>query len=231
MAAWMLPAAMVVSSLMNAWGSNKAARTSAAVPRDLGPLRGQTLDLLSGLLRPGAFGAGGMGSTMFGLSSGPSPEMQTFDTVRPMLEAMMTGSGPQFERDIAMGNQSGGRFSSANAIMRGEAYRNLYNQRNQTAQTLGILSQGAGGAQRGAEQFRANLLAGLLGLGGQATLSLPVTQQPNALQNFGQAGMDISQLLMMLQAMRGGNANTGPATTVARTPIPGVWNPTIGTGL
>ena len=158
------------------FGGNKGAK--AQVPADMRGLRKQNIDLLSQLLSPGAFNSGGAGRNFFfqGGSQGasqffdaPSPEMKTMETLMPMLEGMMTGSGPQFERDIAMANTSGGRFSSGNAIMRGEALRNLFNQRGQTAQTMGMLSQNAGQAQMARQQMFAQLMAGLLGMSTQAT--------------------------------------------------------------
>ena len=158
----------------------------AVVPKDMQGLRGQQIDLLSAFLKPGAFQPGGMGANFFFGGRNPldailgqtPPEMQTYNTVRPVLEGMLTGTGPQFERDIANANQQGGRFGSANAILRGEALRNLFNMRNQTAQTLGALSGQAGSAQWdrtfAAQNQMLQLLSGLFGMSGQATLSLPV---------------------------------------------------------
>src|SRR5207302_99352 len=108
---------------------------------------------------------------------------------------------PQFERDIAMGNQQGQRFGSANAMMRGEAFRNLYNQRNQTAQTIGMLGQQQAGlynqgAQVGAQQASQQdlqtqrtlqLLGGPLGPRQQMTAGLPIVQTPNLKQALGGA--------------------------------------------
>lgn len=164
-------------------------RPVAQVPADMRGLRSQNLQLLQSLLSPGAFQTGGAGLDFFyggvdgasQLLNSPSPEMQTFNTARPILEGMLTGTGPQFERDIALANQTGGRFSSGNAVMRGEALRNLFNQRTQTAQTLGMLAGSAGNAQFDrqfqVQQQRLELLAGLLGMSGQATLGLPIKQK------------------------------------------------------
>jgi hypothetical protein len=152
-------------------------------------LRQQNIDMLQAFLKPGAFDAGGAGNNFFfGGGSGvngisqflnqPSPEMRTYDTARPILEGMLTGTGPQFEADIGAANSRGGRFGSANAVMRGEALRNLFNQRTQTASTLGALAGQAGSStwDRLSQQQnqRLQLLAGLLGMSNQATLSLPV---------------------------------------------------------
>ena len=161
-------------------------------------------ELLSALLAPGAFDAGGFGQNyFFGQQSDlqrttrtgineflrqPSPETRTYDFARPILEGMLTGTGPQFERDIAAANSQGARFGSANAILRGEALRNLFNQRTQTANTLGMLSSQAGqnpfqrmlagGAFADADMDRRiALLTGLMGLTASTSFGLPIQQQ------------------------------------------------------
>lgn len=189
----------------------------ALVPKDLQGLRQQNIDLLSAFLRPGAFGPGGAGMDFFfggqngaaNLLNTPSPEMQTYDKLRPILEGMMTGTGPQFERDIGMANATGGRFGSANAILRGEALRNLFNQRNQTAGTLGMLSQAAGSSQfdrrMAVQSQQLQLLAGLLGMSGQATLSAPIQQGDND-----NGMLDIMKLIATV-GMNRGQGSGGPA--------------------
>src|SRR3990167_9073212 len=159
----------------------------AIVPPDLRGLRAQQIQLLMSLLSPGAFGTGGAGQGFFGVdafSNAPSPETQTFNTARPILEGMLTGTGPQFERDIASANQQGGRFSSGNAILRGEALRNLFNQRTQTAGTLGVLAGQAGASQFQKQNQFMQLMAGLLGMGGQFTTSQPQRQPANNSGDF-----------------------------------------------
>jgi hypothetical protein len=128
------------------------------------------------------------------LLRGPTPEQRAFDISLPALQSMLTGGGPQFERDLSMANQQGGRFGSANAILRGEAFRNLFNLRNQVAQTLGLLGQGAGQAERGLAgqafgigqqqagqadietQRRLQILMQLLGVGQQTAFNVPIQQ-------------------------------------------------------
>lgn len=128
---------------------------------------------------------------------GPTPEQRALDISLPSLQAMLTGTGPQFEQDLSLANQQGGRFGSANAILRGEAFRNLYNLRNQTAGTLGMLSQAAGGANRGLAgqafgvgqqqaqqgdietQRRLQILMQLLGVGQQTAFNVPIQQGGN----------------------------------------------------
>jgi len=124
----------------------------------------------------------------------PTPEQRALDVSMPALQAMLTGQGPQFEQDIGLANQQGGRFGSGNAILRGEALRNLFNMRTQVAQTLGLLSSGAGQANRGLAgqafqtgttqagqadletQRRLQILMQLLGVGQQAALNHPLKQ-------------------------------------------------------
>lgn len=203
--------------------------TNALVPKDMQGLRNQNIDLLSAFLQPGAFDAGGKGANYFfgggvnGISqflNQPSPEMRTYDTARPVLEGMLTGTGPQFERDITAANTQGSRFGSANAILRGEALRNLFNQRTQTASTLGALAGQAGSSQFDrmfqVQNQRLQLLAGLLGMSGQATLSAPVEH------NDGHLG-DILKLIATF-AGRGGATASAAGGRSGATPQPTLMN-------
>lgn len=193
----------------------------ALVPPDMAGMRAQQIQLLMSLLSPGAFGPGGAGQNFFGAENfptGPSPETSVFNTARPVLEGMLSGGGPQFERDIAMANATGGRFSSGNAIMRGEALRNLFNARTQTAQTLGVLGGQAGTSQANQRNQLLQLLAGLLGMSGQATLSAPV-QAPNK----GAFGDILSIFAALVSGGKGGGgggaaAPAGPTFSPAPNP-------------
>lgn len=176
----------------------------ALIPKDLQGVRQQNigwlqhpdqfLKMLQGLVPQNGLQTGGMNAIQTQLGQA-TPEQRALDTAMPSLQAMLTGTGPQFERDIAVGNQEGGRFGSANAIMRGEAYRNLYNQRNQTAGTLGMLAGGAGNANRGLAQQAFNMgdqstarqfaaLMQLLGVGQQAAFNHPTQQGGGGLGSF-----------------------------------------------
>ena len=194
--------------------------------------KSQLNELLSAFLTPGAFDQGGAGQNFFfGQPSAlqrttrsgieeflrqPSPETRTYDFARPILEGMLTGTGPQFERDISAANSQGGRFGSANAILRGEALRNLFNQRTQTANTLGMLSQSAGenpfrrllagGAFADQDMDRRiALLTGLMGLTAQTSFGLPIQQS---------GGNGFAQFLSVLAPLLGG-AFGGPAGAAA----------------
>lgn len=133
----------------------------------------------------------------------PAPEQRAFDMASGGLQEILNGGGPQFERDLSLANQQGGRFGSANAIMRGEAFRNMFNARDQAAQTLGMLSSSAGqnpfqrlmggfgvGQQESGQadietQRRLQLLMQLLGVGQQSALNAPVTQGSSPLDFLG----------------------------------------------
>lgn len=238
----------IIASLIGAGGTVAGSllgrKSRAAVPKDIEPLRAQQLQLLQALLQPGGiekfFGplgvpqsdlqrqaAGGISQFL----NQPAPEQRAFDVSRPILEGMLTGTGPQFERDISMANQQGGRFGSANAILRGEALRHLFNQRTQTAETLGMLAGQAGqnpfgrllaGGGFGTElakqgdigtQRLIQLLSGILGVGQQTAFNLPITQQPNFLEQGGSALSGLSQLLALLPLLQGRGAPTGRGRT------------------
>lgn len=220
--------------------------------RAMGAFRNSSMDMFNSMFQPGGFES--MAQRFMPTSSlqrtsrsgieaflnQPAPEMRTFETARPILEGMLTGTGPQFEADIGAANATGGRFGSANAIMRGEALRHLFNQRTQTAQTLGMLAGQAGDAPfkrmlAGGEFAnneaiqRAQLLIGLLGMGLQ-------TSTP---QGGGGSGiMDFAKLLTLAGAfkgqggMGGGGARGGGNTGWTWNDVPAWLNtpsmPTIG---
>jgi len=164
--------------------------------------------------------------------------MRTLETARPILEGMLTGTGPQFERDLSLANQQGGRFGSANAILRGEATRNLFNLRNQTAGTLGMLSGQAGqadfsrlmgafgiGQQQAqqadiATQRLIQLLQGALGTAQQTAFNVPISQGQNWAGAIGQGGMDIAQLLALLPMLQGGGGQGGGGQMTGQVPWP-----------
>ncbi len=184
----------------------------ALVPRDVRGVRQQQIGYLQNpnsfiemLLRQGGGGGniGTLGVPQSGLQMQgadalgamlrqPTPEQRALDISLPQLQEMLTGQGPQFERDLSLANQQGGRFGSANAILRGEALRNQFNMRNQTAGTLGMLSGSAGQANRGLAgqafntgqqqafqgdietQRRLQILMQLLGVGQQTAFNVPI---------------------------------------------------------
>jgi hypothetical protein len=206
----------------------------ALVPKDMQGLRQQNIDLLMSFMKQGAFEQGGAGRNFF-FGVGPnsvdnflsreSPEMATYNSMRPILEGMMTGTGPQFERDIAGANSQGGRFGSANAILRGEALRNLFNQRTQTANTLGSLAGQAGSSQFDRLFSQQNqmlqLISGLFGMSQSAT-NFPVENDKGA---FG----DIMKIGASYFGGRGGGGGSNAQRTSrmpAGQPVPWDWGNT-----
>lgn len=187
-------------------------QAQALVPKDIRGLRQQQLGYLQ---NPNSFLQllGGLGSPQSPLQMQgadaigtmlrqPTPEQRSLDISLPALQEMLTGQGPQFERDLSVANSQGGRFGSANAILRGEAFRNLYNVRNQVAQTLGLLGSSAGQANRGLAgqafsvgqqqagqsdietQRRLQILLQLLGVGQQTAFNVPISQAPSPFQQI-----------------------------------------------
>lgn len=204
-------------------------------PPDLQGQRGHQIDLLNSLFGGSGNGSapGGMFEQMFGNMSNPTsalqrqsmggisqylnqpaPEQQAFDMSHPALQAILGGKPgqgimdalqPKFDQNLAQANQQGGRFGSANAIMRSNAL-NDYNllgaqaaqQGQQTqlqaANILGVLGGQAGqnpfsrmlGAygvgqqdanqQDQGTQRRLQMLMQLLGVGQQASLGGPTVQ-------------------------------------------------------
>ena len=152
-----------------------------------------------------------------------SPEARALDESRGALGGIInqnSGQGiieqlqPGFERGLATANQSGGRFGSANAVLRSRAlddFNLLSNQalqqgqQNQigASQILGMLSGQAGqadfgrllqqfgiGSQEAAQgdietQRRLGLGTGLFGQANQAAFNVPNVQNPSALEQFG----------------------------------------------
>lgn len=211
-----------------------AGQPKALVPKDLQGVRRQQigylqdpqsfLQLLGGLGSPQS-GLQRQGADAIGTQLGQmTPEQRTLDVAFPALQGMLTGTGPQFERDIATANDQGGRFGSANAVLRGEALRNLFNMRTQVAQTLGLLSQGAGQANRGLAgqafqagttqaqqgdletQRRLQVLLQLLMGGQQAAFNVPTQEGGGGLGGFlkGIAGLVGGSALGPIGAAIGG---------------------------
>lgn len=155
----------------------------------------------------------------------PTPEQQALNTALPGLQEMLSGgASPQFNQDLALANQQGGRFGSANEILRGQALTGLWNQRNQAANTLGMLSSAAGQGQSRQAGFmdmetqrRLQLLMSLLGTSQSASFNLPFVTQPSVLDTIGQIGGTAAALGW--GPFGGGNSGGG-----AGAPPPGTIN-------
>jgi len=231
-----IPAIFAGGQLLQGLGNRQGPNTNVAMPPDIRQPRQNQLGTLDFLLggQQGAQGQGGNPldrlQSFFGPLGMPQTDLQRQGagnmtsmlnanapgSAMNVLQGMMTGTGPQFERDIAGANQQGQRFGSANEILRGEALRNLFNMRTQTAGAMGALNQqgfgmGQAQAQQGDVQTQRilQLLGGLLGLRQQATMELPITQTPNAAQAGGGALSNIGMLLPFLMSMGGGGPASG----------------------
>ena len=223
------------------------------VPSQLQPAQSNQLSLLNAFLNPqqGGGAQGGNLQSFFGnlnvpasdlqrqatggisqYLNQPNPAQRAFDTSMPALQEILTpGSmNPQFAQDLSLANQQGGRFSSANEILRGEAFRNLFNARTQAASTLGMLGQSANNANIGnlgaaygigqnqatqaaaGPRTYADLLSGLMGMQQQLIGGLPITQTPGLGQQIGAAGFGLADIFRMLQGGgQGGMGGSGAA--------------------
>lgn len=176
--------------------SSKPAQYSQPIPEDIKGLRKQQIDLLTKLLGGGGADEiskyfGGIGSPQTGLQrqagqgieqfmNQPAPEQRALETSMPMLQNILAGKPgqgvidalqPHFERNLASANQQGGRFGSANAVMRSRAVDdfNLLGAKAaeqgqqtqlQASQMLALLSNQAG-------QNPFNRMMGAYGIGQQ----------------------------------------------------------------
>ncbi len=148
---------------------------------------------------------------------------------------------PGFERNLGLANQAGGRFGSANAVLRSRAvddFNLLSNQalqqgqQNQisASQILGMLSGQAGQADFGRllQQFgigtqeagqadietqrRLGLGTGLFGQANQAAFNVPNVQNPSALEQFGGIAGNTAGIFNALGGVFGGNQRSTGVT-------------------
>jgi hypothetical protein len=123
--------------------------------------------------------------------SQPAPEQRALDVAMPMLQDIISGRAtPGLESGLRQANQSGGRFGSANAIMRGTAMEHLMQQQMGAAQTLGGLS-----AQAGQNPFQRLLGGEQLGQHQAQQPDIGVQRQIQLLMHLlsGQLGMEQQQ--------------------------------------
>jgi len=152
---------------------------------------------------------------------------------------------PFFDKGVANANQQGGRFGSANALLRSQNLdsTNLLanqalqqGQQNQigAANILGMLSGQAGQADFGRllQQFgigqqeaqqgdietqrRLGLGTGLFGVANQAAFNVPTVQQPSALEQFGGIAGNTADIFGAL----GGNMTRSPKGQTVHPPAP-----------
>ena len=248
--------------MIGALGGGKRS-TQPAVPSDVAGIRGGQTNFLEQFMQAlqsgnleqfiqGSFGNIGVPQTGLqqqasgGISqflNQQSPEARTLQESRGALSGIVnqnSGQGiidalqPGFERNLSLANQQGGRFGSANAVLRSRAlddFNLLSNQalqqgqQNQigAAQILGMLSGQAGtadfgrllqgfgvGTQQAGQadietQRRLGLGTGLFGQANQAAFNVPSVQQPSALEQFSGAAGSAVGIFNALGGVFGGN--------------------------
>lgn len=196
-------AAPVVGGIVGRAVGPKSPKTQAMVPPDLAPLRNQQIQLLMRLLG----GPGNAQSRLEGffgpLSSQQQQTSQNFlsnlvNMQRPeqrTLEALQ----PSFDRNLAAANQTGGRFGSSNALLRGRALEDFnmlgaqvsqqaQQQQLQAAQLLSSLGQND-------VNTRLNLLQSLLGTAQGASFNLPIGTTPSGFQQGVGLGQGVGDII------------------------------------
>jgi len=192
-----------------------------------------------------------------GQLSGPLLGIANQNSGQGIIDALQPG----FEQNLALANQQGGRFSSGNLRLRGQAlddFNLLSNQalqqgqQNQinASQILGMLSGQAGQADFGRllQQFgigtqeaqqgdietqrRLGLGTGLFGLANQAAFNVPTVQNPSALEQFGGIAGNTAGIFNALGGTFGGNQRgLPPAPNVPIGEIDAAVNPNNLTGV
>lgn len=198
---------------------NKPAKATATVPGDLQGLRGQDISFLSSIMNaPDAASRQKALENFFGpLVSGQQTEASGIlsnigaDNGQNVINAL----APQYQKNLAYANQSGGRFGSANALMRAGAANDFnvlsagianqaQDRRMNAAQLLGGLGQQL-------LQNRVGLLNQIMSTSLQAGLGQPTTVSPSSAQqgaSFGQGlGGILSQIAPMFMKQNAGGGN------------------------
>ena len=168
----------------------------------------------------------------------PAPEQQALNTALPSLQNILGGKPgqgimdaltPMFQRNLAMANQQGGRFGTANAVLKSRALEDYNLLGAQAAQVLNMLSQSAGqnpfnrqlagygvGQQQAqqdasAQQQFIDLYTKLLGQSQGASIGGPVIAQPSSAENWAQTGNALMQIAPFMQMFSGGGGGGVPS--------------------
>lgn len=175
-------------------------------PGDLTGLRKQNIDFLTSLM--GAPDAGSRNKILENFFGPLQSQQQT--EASGILSGIGKDNGasviaalqPQYQKNLALANQSGGRFGSANALMRASAANDfnvlgagIANQaQDRRMSAAGML--GALGQQLTAN--RVGLLNQLLSTGQSTSLGNPVTTTPSGTQQGASLGGGIGDILTSL---------------------------------
>lgn len=194
-------AGQVVGGLLGGRG-----KAQAQVPADMAPLRQQQISLLMNLIGGGGDPTkrleGFFGPLTSDLQRTATNTIQQYATMQRPEQRTLEALQPLFMRNLAAANQSGGRFGSANALMRARAaedFNVLGAQISGQAQDrqLGAAQLLAGLGQQNVAQ-RLALLTGLLGTAQGAAFNLPISQTQSGAQQGAALGGGIGQTLTAL---------------------------------
>lgn len=152
---------------------------------------------------------GPLGSPQSGLQRFASTGIQQFLNASPPGQETAQALQPHFQRNLDLANQQGGRFGSANAIMRTKALEDFnlltaqaaqqdMNRRLQGLQVAGMLGQQEAQQADIETQRRLAILLQQLGAMQQATLGAPVQTSPSGFQQGSQLGGSIGSILAYL---------------------------------
>ncbi len=184
----------------------KNPKGQSGTPQDLLGLRGQNIQFLQSIMRaPDAASRNALLENFFGKLENP---LQT--DAGNVLKGISGDNGaatiaamePQFQKNLAYANQSGGRFGSANALMRASAANDFNMLSAQIGERAQDRRMGAAGLMSALgqqlTQNRVGLLNQLLSTGQSATLSQPTTMSPSGAQQGAALGGGVSDILTQM---------------------------------
>lgn len=203
----------------------KGPKANSGTPDDLKGLRGSQIQFLQSIMRaPDAASRSALLEKFFGPLTNP---LQT--DAGNVLKGISSDNGaatiaamePQFQKNLSYANQSGGRFGSANALMRASAANDFNMLSAQIGERAQDRRMGAAGLMSALgqqlTQNRVGLLNQLLTTGQSATLSQPTTMSPSGAQqgaNFGGGVSDILTQMMPYLLNKSPIAGAAPSPSV-----------------
>ncbi len=197
-------AAPLVGALAGKIIGPKGGGASANVPRDVQGLRQNQISMLNSFLQSGdknmflnnMFG----GQLTNGLQRQAGQYFQNYVGMQRPEQRTLDALTPYFQRNLAMANQSGGRFGSANAIMRSRAvddWNMLGASISQNAQKM-QMDAASQLAMLGQQDItnRVGLMQDLYRNAMGAAFQVPITTTPSGAQQGAQLGAGIGQGIM-----------------------------------